>query len=77
MIRNARDEDTADMIRIIMDSAEFPFSLLVEWGGINMAFNSLLAAKREFDYASLAARMGKMVENEGQKALEVLRSPKA
>ena len=77
MIRNARDEDTADMIRIIMDSAEFPFSLLVEWGGINMAFNSMLAAKREFDYASLAARMGKIVESESQKALEALRSPKS
>ena len=75
MIRNAKDEDTADMIRIIMDSAEFPFALLVEWGGINMAFNSMLAGKKNFDYASLAARLRNVVESESKKALESLRSP--
>ncbi len=73
MIRNARDEDTADMIRIIMDSAEFSLALITEWG-VRTYFNGALQSGSGFNYASSAARMGKIVKKSAEKDLANLRA---
>ena len=77
MVRNARDEDTADMIRIIMDSAAFSMASLVEWGSISSIFNGSLASKANLNYASAAKRLGKVVTKAADKDFALLREPKA
>ena len=77
MIHNARDEDTADMIAVIMDSAAFSMAALVEWGSISDFFNSPLAGGSGFNYASAVQRLEKVIKKSAEKDFAALREPKA
>ena len=77
MIHNARDEDTADMIAVIMDSAAFSMAALVEWGSISDFFNSSPAGGSGFNYASAVQRLEKVIKKSAEKDFAALREPKA
>ena len=77
IIRNARDEDTADMIAVIMDSAAFSMATLVEWGSISDFFNSSLAGGSGFNYASAVQRLEEVIKKAAEKDFAALWDPKA
>lgn len=76
MIRNARDEDTAGMLRIILDTSAYSFASLTNWGNIHYLFNGLLHDGRDLNYASEIKKVKKVVEKAADKDLPALRDPK-
>lgn len=76
MIRNARDEDTAEMVAVILDTTEFSFSSIVNWGNLNYLFNNLLHDGKNLDYASAVAKVRKFVDKMQEKDMAALRDPK-
>ena len=76
MIRNARDEDTAEMISVIMNSTIYPYNLVVSWAEVDTIFHGRLMNNMNLDYISTAAKMRKPIQKGAEKDFEKLRDPK-
>ncbi len=67
MVKATRDEDSADMIRIILDSASYPLETVTNWGDITTIMRQL-GERGVNDYASTIASkkrlVAKYVEND-------------
>ena len=76
IIGSIRDEDTAGMLRIILDTSAYSFASLTNWGNIHYLFNGLLHDGRDLNYASEIKKVKKVVEKAADKDLPALRDPK-
>ncbi len=69
MVKSARDEDSADMIRIIMDSAAYPTEVVTNWGDLYTVMRQL-GETGENTYASRVASLKRSVSKYIEKDME-------
>lgn len=73
-IKDVRDEDTVDMLELIMDAAIYPLDTITRWGDSQSFFLNLMTGKKN-NFASKLKGMQKAAARDAAKDLEALANP--
>lgn len=70
--KSLRDEDSAEMLELVLDNKTYDIAQVYNWGTINSSFFNL-GAKNNTNFASMWASIESKVETEMQKSLEMMK----
>ena len=68
----ARDNESAEMLELVLDNKTYDIAQVYNWGTINSSFFNL-GAKNNTNFASMWASIESKVETEMQKSLEMMK----